>query len=246
MKKLFIPLLGTLLAVSCQKKVDAPAEDPDWVKLEIPTGRSAAGEQAFSIVGDIDHTLLVSTLVGLYTSTDHGKTWQKLRDTSQTFWALAPRHDTIFAFNSYQANSQGDKLAASSAEEFSTDYGRTWAYTTILGPNSYEKYRAFRYPIGRVSAAGITYRVRENKMPVPNTNATVGVAADLLRTDAAGNQRTLRLPARHSLNNVYLDAQNRLYVAASGERFDEATGTIIDYTRGQGTAVVYVSRRPLP
>ena len=167
MKNLFIPFLGALLAISCQKKDAAPIEaaDPDWVKLEIPTEWSA-GEQAYSLVGDIDHTLLVSTIVGLYATADQGKTWQKLRTTSQIVWALMPRNDTIFALNSYQTNSQGDKLAACFAEEFSTDFGRTWAYTDILGPNSYEKYRAFRYPLGQVSAAGYAYRTRENTVSV--------------------------------------------------------------------------------
>ena len=247
MKNLFIPFLGAFLAISCQKKDVAPIEaaDPDWVKLEIPTEWSA-GEQAYSLVGDIDHTLLVSTIVGLYATSDQGKTWQKLRTTSQIVWALMSSNDTIFALNSYRTNSQGDKLAACFAEEFSTDFGRTWAYTDILGPNSYEKYRAFRYPLGQVSAAGYAYRTRENTVSVPNSTSRLVVASDLLRTNAASGQQVMRLPGRHYLNNLYLDARNRLYVAASGVGFDAETGTVVDFTRGSSTAVVYVSRRPLP
>jgi hypothetical protein len=55
----------------------------------------------------------------------------------------------------------------------------------------------------------------------------------------------MRLPAGHYLKGLYLDGQQRLYVAASGLRFDTNTGQAIDPTVGR-PAVVYVSRRPLP
>ncbi|GAB3638381.1 hypothetical protein GCM10027422_39710 [Hymenobacter arcticus] len=241
MKNLFLLSALTLLAGACQKKDAAPAEDPTWLKLEIPTTWTA-GDQAFSIAGDIDHTLLVSTTEKLYLTSDHGKTWQESQHNFHgAVWGLLPRHDTIFALTNYFTNSKGERLNATEADMYSVDFGKTWAYTLF----PYKKSHALTQPIGQVGAAGIAYRVQPNTQPIPGSSAQLVIASDLLRTDAAGRQQALRLPARHYLNNLHLDAQNRLYVAASGLSFDETTGQALEATQ-QRTALVYISRQPLP
>lgn len=236
-------LLGALglLACGCQKKDAAPTEDPDWLKLEIPTQWER--DQAFAVAGDLDRTLVVSTTIGLYSTSDQGKTWQLTRTVAQTVWGLLPRHDTLFALTSYRADLQNNKQAAVFADYFSTNQGKTWALTA--GPYTYEQYRAIGQPFGQVSAAGIGYQVQENWVPYGTGNGRVARASDLLRIDAAGQQQQLRLPARRLLNNLSLDAQNHLYVTASSKQFDEATGEPLEVEK-KNTAVVYVSRRPLP
>lgn len=240
-----LALLGSvaLLATACQRHDAAPtpAEDPNWLKLEIPTDWTA-GDQAYSIIGNIDDTLLVATNVKVYRTTDHGKTWQVSHTFNGAVWGLLSRHDTIFALTSYTTNSQGERLFATVADKYTVDFGTTWAYTVGVLP--YSTARGTRLPIGRVGASGITYQLKANTQPIAGSSSRLVVASDLLRTGANGPQ-PLRLPGRHYLNNLYLDAQNRLYVAASGLAFDEATGQAIESTQ-QKTALVYISRQPLP
>jgi hypothetical protein len=243
MKNLFLLSAWSLLAGACQKKgvTPTPAEDPTWLKLEIPTQWKR--DQVYAVTGDLDHTLLVSTTVGLYVTTDQGKTWQLTRTVAEAVWGLLPRRDTIFALTNYRADGQNNKLAAVYADYFTADQGKTWAYTAPR--YAYEEYRAIKQPFGQVSGGGTTYRVQDNWVPFGTGNGKVQRASDLLRTDATGRQQVLRLPARTLLNNISLDATNRLYVTASALQFDEATGEPIAAEK-KNTAVLYVSRQPLP
>ncbi|MFC6221862.1 hypothetical protein ACFP2F_01310 [Hymenobacter artigasi] len=244
MKRPFLLLAAGLLAVACQKKdpeiTPRETEDPDWIKLEIKTVFS--GDEAYSIWGDIDKTLLVSTKAHIFSTSDQGKTWQERKNFYSTTYGFVSRNDTLFALSNYRTDAQGEKTA-SYVDYFTTDLGKTWAYINIL-PRGYEKYHNLSQPFGRVEAAGITYRTRENTEPIANSTSRLVVASDLLRTDATG-QTKMRLPAGHYLKGLYLDAQQRLYVAASGLRFDTTTGKAIDPTMGR-PAVVYISRRPRP
>ncbi|RZL13386.1 MAG: hypothetical protein EOO62_08270 [Hymenobacter sp.] len=243
MKNLFLLSALGLVAGACQKKEVAPAADPTWLKLEIPTQYER--DQVYAVTGDLDRTLLVSTTTGLYVTADQGKTWQRTRTVAEAVWGLLPRRDTIFALTSYRADSLNNKLTAVYADYFTADQGKTWAYTAPR--YSYEEYRTIRQPFGQVSAGGNTYRVQDNWVPYGTGNSKVQRASDLVRTDAAGRQQVLRLPARTLLNNLSLDATNRLYVAASARQFDEATGepTAVAAEK-KNTAVLYVSRQPLP
>ena len=243
MKNVLLLLTTALLLAACQKKEAATPiepEDPTWIKLEIPT--NFTGDEAYAIVGDIDRTLLVSTKAQVFSSSDRGRTWQESRNFHMAVHGLVMRNDTIFALTSYRYNAQGERTEAVNADQFTTDFGKTWAYTSPL-PRGYERYRILSQPYGRVTAAGITYRTKENTEPIAGSSSRLIVASDLLRT-ANGPETSLRLPERHYLKNLYLDGQQRLYVAASGLRFD-AAGKAINPTVGR-PAVVYVSRQPLP
>lgn len=244
MKHPFLLLAAGLLAVACQKKdpeaTPRETEDPDWIKLEIKTVFS--GDEAYSIWGDIDKTLLVSTKAHIYATSDQGKTWQERKNFYSATYGLLSRNDTIFALSNYRTDAQGQKTA-SYVDYFTADLGQTWAYVGSV-PRGYEKYHTLSQSFGRVEAAGITYRTQENTQAIANSSTRMVVASDLLRTDGA-TQTKMRLPAGHYLKGLYLDGQQRLYVAASGLRFDASTGQPIDPTVGR-PAVVYVSRRPLP
>ena len=244
MKHPFLLLAAGLLAVACQKKdpeiTPREAEDADWIKLEIKTVFN--GDEAYSIWGDIDKTLLVSTKAHIYATSDQGKTWQERKNFYSPTYGLLARNDTVFALNNYITDTQGQKTA-SFVDYFTTDLGKTWTYVNTV-PGGYQKYHRLTQPFGRVAAAGITYRTQENTQPIANSTSRLVVASDLLRTDGTA-QTKMRLPAGHYLKGLYLDGQRRLYVAASGLRFNTSTGQAIDPTVGR-PAVVYVSRRPLP
>ncbi|RYF66950.1 MAG: hypothetical protein EOO39_22130, partial [Cytophagaceae bacterium] len=67
MKKGLLWLAALTAMLSCGQQDPAspspaqPEQDPNWIKLSIPTGR-----EAFAIAGDIDKTLLVSTWTKAY------------------------------------------------------------------------------------------------------------------------------------------------------------------------------------
>ncbi len=242
MKYKALLLTLALLAGACRKAETPPAEDPTWLKLEIPTPR--IGDQALAVTGSLDQTLLVTTTVGIYSTVDRGKTWQLRSAVGQRVWGLLPRHDTIFALIGYRAN-KNDKFAATEPDYFTTDFGQTWEYTRSVLPAA--KYYSIVQPYAQVGAAGVSYRVQDNWVPDPVAGPTSEIkrASNLLRTTTAGKPQIVRLPGQHYFNNLHLDVQNRLYVTASSLRFDETTGEPQEETRAS-PAVVYISRQPLP
>ena len=98
-----------------------------------------------------------------------------------------------------------------------------------------------------VQARGVAYQYKLNYSPVPGSSTFYSEPSDLVKT-SAGRQTTLQLPAKHVLRNLYLDAQNRLYVAtASCAHRNSAECAACQPENGlQSPAVVYVSRQPLP
>ncbi|MCB2377279.1 hypothetical protein LGH70_06775 [Hymenobacter sp. BT635] len=245
MKQTYLLLITGLAAASCQKQAavePAEAPDPNWVKLEIATVSS--GDAAYSIAGDLDRTLLVATKQKVYASTNKGKTWRESHNFNGSVPGLLQRNDTIFALTNTSTTPQGETVATF-ADMYTADFGVTWHYTAGVYP--YDQYRAMSRPIGQVTtAANTTYRIRENSEPMPNSTSRRNTASDLLRLEGAA-QTELPLPARHYLNNLFLDGRNRLYVAASGLRFDATTGAVLPQENGKNLpAVIYVSRKPLP
>ncbi len=238
-------LVVAMLASSCRSNdpqaVATAPEDPDWIRLEIPNGR-----EAYSIAGDIDKTLLVTTWTKAYYTTDRGKTWQESKDFQGRVPGLAVLRDTVFSLEAAGQDQTGQPFA-SLAQYFTADYGRTWQssalrYTTHSG---YQFYSQLSRPLGVVQAAGgITYRIKRNSTPVePGSTSVYNNPSELLKEDQFGTQ-TVRLPFRHQLYDLHLDARNRLYVTASG-------GTVLENNQihcceDKTPAIVYVSRKPLP
>jgi uncharacterized membrane protein len=245
MKYTYVCLAAILLA-GCntkEKEVVAPvvAEDATWIKLEVPF-ETPTGDAAYSITGDIDKTLIVATKTTVFTTTDKGKTWQRSKRFNGPVPCLLQRQDTVFAFHYSQGDSGYGERVAFEVNYLTTDYGKTWLYTWNL-PHG-EKYLDMVQPTGRVEAAGTTYYLKGNSAPIANSSSRLLLATDLVRATASG-QTMVTLPGRHYLNNLHLDAQNRLYVAASGLMFDQSTGQAINPNENK-QAVVYISRNPLP
>lgn len=229
-------------AAACQSREDVTpvaVEDAEWMRFEIPTTLSS--DEAYAIVGDIDKTLLVSTRQRVYATSDHGKTWQESHNFYGPVPGLLLRNDTVFALTMSGTTPQGESLAGY-ADMFTADWGKTWAYSKNV--YSYRFYTQVQIPNRQVQVAGITYRTTENTEPILNSSSRLVLASDLWREQ--GTDRTLLpLPGRHYLKGLHVDAQQRLYVAASGFRFDVNTGKAIHPTVGR-PALVYVSRKPLP
>lgn len=243
MKSLYILALIGLLGTACQKDeaTPQPPADPDWLQLTVPTDWGP--DQAYSVAGDLDNTLLVAASTSIYATSDQGKTWRVAR-VVHTGAGLLTRNDTIFALiGSGFINNDLNKRVAGNADLYTTDLGKTWAYTQLL-PRGLARYSHVLKPLGRVATATRSYQTTENNILL-SPNSFRRAATDLMRVDATG-QTVLRLPARHYLNDLHLDAKNRLYVAASGMYFDAKTNQAVENETTRQRAVVYVSRRPLP
>lgn len=243
MKKSFLFLVALMAAASCvqnDSRTVAPVvtpEDPDWIKLEIPTGR-----EAYAIAGDIDKTLLVTTWTKAYYSTDRGKNWMESKDFQGPIPGLLVRNDTTFALQSYRYDRQGSLLGAWDTMYFTADYGKTWKRYFQY----YKEYLDDIKPIGRIkSATGTVYAIKSNSTPTAPGSTNSYVNPSEIRKEDTFGQQTVRFPFKHNLINLYLDTQNRLYVAASGGTYQPEKNNFYCCTDSMA-AVVYVSRRPLP
>ena len=251
MKSLLLLLSVALLAASCSKtetevvpgvpgdpKDPEEVEDIKWAKLKVPS--DSPTDQVYAVAGDLDKTLLVATQTMVYTSSDGGKKWQQSKNFQGPVPGLLQRNDTVFAFRSTKGGAMYGERTAFEVDYFTTDYGKTWVETKKLP--QHKKYSRMEQPTGRVQAVGSTYYIKANMAPPPNSGNSL--ASDLIRLTGT-EQTVLTLPGRHYLNNLHLDAQNRLYVAASGLAFDEKTGEPIK-PKEKKQAILYVSRKPLP
>ncbi|GAB4032423.1 beta propeller repeat protein [Spirosoma jeollabukense] len=242
-KKVFLFLTVLLVTVSCMHN-DSPitspatsAEDPDWIRLEIPTGR-----EAYAIAGDIDKTLLVSTWSKAYYSTDQGKSWRESKDFQGPIPGLFVRNDTTFAMNGIRYDRQGTLLGACDPLYFTADYGQTWDYYSKY----YKQYLDDILPIGMVKAStGTVYSIQAYSTPTAPGSTTSYVNPSEIRKQDTGTRQTVRFPFKHRLINLYVDTKNRVYVAASGGTYQPETNGFY-CCEDTMPAVVYVSRRPLP
>ncbi len=241
--KPFLSLLAVALATTaCQHHTSdapTPTEDPDWVKLEIPKGRVAN-----AVFGNLDSTLVVTTYKDAYYTTDKGATWHKTFDFATEKQALVARHDTLVALNKATADARGNQVAGR-GDYYSPDRGRTW---TGASAAQYYAFGRLRQRVDSVQATGVAYQYKLKYSPIsPNSTTYYSEPSELFRVGAS-IKSTLTLPGKHVVRSLYLDAQNRLYVAvASCEHRDAQACAACQPENGlQSAAVVYVSRKPLP
>ncbi|HEX8349445.1 MAG TPA: hypothetical protein VF598_05770 [Hymenobacter sp.] len=250
MKSLLLLLSVALLAASCSKtevevipSVPPAPKDPDevenvkWARLKLPS--DSPTDQVYAVAGDLDKTLLVATQTKVYASSDGGKKWKESKNFQAPVPYLLQRNDTVFAFRFTKGGVMYGERTAFEVSDITIDYGKTWIETQKLPQR--KKYLKMEQPTGRVQVAGSTYYIKANIAPPPNSTP---IASDLIRITGT-EQTILTLPSRHYLNNLHLDAQNRLYVAASGLTFDEKTGEPIQ-PKDNKQVILYVSRKPLP
>lgn len=234
MKKVFIFLAAVCAISACDrtKTPVTPQEDPNWIKLEVPNGRSA-----YAIVGDIEKTLLVTTWTKAYYSIDRGKTWQESKDFSGPVAGLLVQADTIFSMQGRFFDPSRNLLSSSLIQYFTTDHGKTW--------NRYQKTKNAIKPIGWAQAPeGVEYTIKRNSTPLAPGSTTAYVnPGEILKTDRL-SQRLMDIPFKHDLTNLHLDEQGRLYVTVSGTHQPEKN-TIFCCSEDQ-PAVIYVSKHPLP
>ncbi len=240
MKNKLLPYAALLLLGACSKKdaeeVIQPeyADTPDWYVLQSPDARPIEG-----VAGDIDGTLVITTLFRIYQTKDRGRTWQQ-SDYKEKMGipGFAVVQDTLLAMRATSGYSLPTTNEYVVLPEFaSLDQGATWL-----------PYRDHRHggPMLRVcrnqvqAPSGTDYRIDYRLTPTrPNSSSsyveTVGVVS------STGSRLTL--PKNHKISSLYFDAKARLYVTASAA----LCGTLEKFTYcGSEKGILYVSKKPQP
>ncbi len=209
------------------------SEYPDWYVVKAPVDREIEG-----VWGDIDKTLLISTVSTLYRSTDRGQHWTQVKQQSTGMFGVVQYNDTLFTMSGLR-----DSRALTNPDNYSVDDGKTWqAYRRYNPGLEYDPRPGVinhYLDINPVAAPnGTSYKI--NRVPIKGYIETPGVIT------ATG--RRIDLPNLHQLNSLYLDKQQRLYIAGTDAVCSHA-GTnepfaFCNSKRGRG--IVYVSKRPLP
>jgi hypothetical protein len=209
------------------------SEYTDWYVLKAPIDREIE-----SVWGDIDKTLLISTTFTIYRSTDRGQHWEPVKQQSTGMFGVIQYKDTLYTMSGLR-----NSRALTNPDNYSVDDGKTWQLVRGYKPgleydpkpgavNSYLEID----PV--VLASGTSYRI--NKLLVKGYIETPGVVT------ATGHR--IDLPNLHQLNSLYLDKQQRLYIAATDAVCSRAgSGEPFRFCNSQqGRGIVYVSKQPMP
>lgn len=222
---------------------DTVANDyPDWYVLKAPVD----GEIR-SVWGDIDKTLLISASYSVYRSTNSGRNWEEIRPAPLVSLGFVQLRDTLFSMTGLR--STNNREALTNPHDYSVDDGKTWQPYRRYNPGlEYDPKPGVinRYletnPV--VALNGRSYKI--NQVFLDGPTATTGTFETPGVTTNTGQR--IDLPNLHQLNSLYLDKQQRLYIAGTDAVCSRA-GTNEPFrfcNSKQGRGVVYVSKRPLP
>jgi hypothetical protein len=243
MKRTALLSLFLLLFVSCKEdepNVVSEEELLGWAKVIIPNGR-----EAHTIAGSIDDTLLVTTMMTAYFTTDGGETWQESPDFGGTVFDVVERNDTVYAlWATGQRNYVGppfiaDQNYASLANQYTTDYGSTWQW------NTNQNYHDMISPVGiATSESGVTYRIKDIITPLNPDTTSYRTNYSTVEMYHQGSWQTIEFPFEYVLNNLHVDEDNRLYVSASTWQYvldNQIQGPDESYP-----GLVYIYQEPVP
>ncbi len=239
---LSLPLF-LLLLISCEENEPNAVERDllGWTEIIIPNGR-----EAHAITGSIDDTLLVTTMMSAYFTTDGGATWQESPDLGGTVFDVLERNDTVYALWAFGSIIDyigppfiAEQEYAGIGSEFTTDYGTTWHHNTNHNQHDIIS------PIGLdTSASGVTYRIKDNITPLNSDTTSYRVNYSTVEMYYQGAWQTIDFPFEYELNNLYVDDDNRLYVSAGTWQYvldNQITGPDEQYP-----GLVYIYQEPVP
>jgi hypothetical protein len=233
--KKLIPILSILLIGSCEFLDSEPKfvqdEYENWWVLQVPNG-----ESAYAISGSIDDVLVVSTITKVYATDDAGESWDEVADFSGPMPGLLERNDTLFIFSA--VGERDNFRFATEMTRFSLDKGYTWL------EDEKNTYSDLSVPIKYVEAENeISYKIKQNYLTIDGDTSNYLTTSDIEKT-VDGYTEALELPFAYILNNLHLDKEKRLYVAASFGEVQE-DGKVSGGDRNS-PALVFVSKNPLP
>ena len=232
---------------SCQKKdLDSVApEYENWHVLKSPIDRPIEG-----IWGNYDKTLLISTTFSIYRSTDRGKNWESVYEYGagsgkSSVFGIVQYRDTLFTMQGKVLGNYGEFLT--NANQYSVDDGKSW--------QAYRKYNPFFNPVNYRDSEEVQKILRTDQV-TDSEGTSYQIYRDFL--DDPVNQlgrfetpgvinsygRRTNLPQLHQLSNLYLDAEERLYITGSDAVCRREPFAFCNSKGGRG--VVYISKRSLP
>jgi hypothetical protein len=231
--------IGVLTLSACRKEEveiePGLPEYADWYAVRSPEGRAIE-----AVYGDLDSTLVISTLFKIYQTKDRGKTWLTSNyNAAHAVEGFLMRNDTLLTLT---ATATGVGTApgtsyATSPLDYSVDKGATWKPYRDWTRRAFEPRVALSVA---TSPAGVEYSIDELRTPVrPGSTSyyveTVGVKS------STGSKLTL--PHDHVITSICFDTRARLYVTASaalcGRRENFA------YC-GKPNGILYVSKKSQP
>ncbi len=236
--KLLKTIAVMMILSSCAKKEvpDVPPtfNDPNWTRIEIADGR-----EAHAIYGNIDDTLMVSTLTEIYQTTDKGKTWRRTKVNHQPIYGFLSVRDTIFAL---QSNSLlKDKIRqATFSQSFSLDKGFTWDWCSKFGISEQRSQEFATITLDNQ----IKIKLKENIEPF--NGGPANGSGYVLKSDVEvfehGFSKILPVPFDNQITNLHVDQSGRLYVSATRAIHDKKTGKYVSTEKNQ-PAIIYISKK---
>jgi len=235
--KLIKTIAVMMVLSSCAKKEvpDVPPtfNDPNWTMIEI-----AGGREAHAVYGDIDDTLMVSTLTEIYQSTDKGKTWRKTKVNNQPIYGFLSAKDTIFALQSNSFRTKDNLQLATFSQSFSLDKGFTWDWCS--------KYHISEQRFQEFATIYLDnqqkIKLKENLEPIAGSSMSSYVLKSDIEVFKNGTSKILQVPFDNQINNLHVDKSGKLYVSAGRSIHDKKTGRYLSAEKSQ-SAIIYISKK---
>lgn len=235
--KLLKIISALIFLSSCAKKdvVEVPPKfnNPNWDRIEI-----ANGKEAHAVYGNIDGTLMVSTIYAVNQTTDKGKNWREIKRNNQPVYGFLIKKDTIFALTANFLKTQSNQPIASYSDSFTSDNGLTWKSADQFNVS---KDRKQEYATVHLNNQ-VTLRIKENLEPIngnPNHSYVLKSDVEIIKN---GTTELLDLPFNNQITNLYVDEKGRLYISATSAIHDKNSGKYLNYEKDQ-PAIVYISKQ---
>jgi hypothetical protein len=236
--KLLKTIAVMMVLSSCAKKEvpDVPPtfNDPNWTRIEIANGR-----EAHAVYGNIDDTLMVSTLTEIYQTTDKGKTWRKTKVNNQPIYGFLSVKDTVFALQSNSLLKNNLRMATFS-QYFSLDKGFTWDWCI--------KYGISEQRIQEFATLNLDnqFKIKLKENIEPYNKDSDPWSGYVLKSDIQifknGTSKIIQVPFDNQINNIHVDKSGKLYVSAGRAIHDKKTGKYLSAEKSEA-AIIYISKK---
>ncbi|RYE22273.1 MAG: hypothetical protein EOP42_24645 [Sphingobacteriaceae bacterium] len=219
MNKFVIFILVLCFATSCSKKEvtkeplqDQVFNDPNWIQLKIPN----AGE-VNAVAGSINDTLLVTTRTKALFTSDKGVTWQESKNFNGPTPGLLAVKDTIYALIASASDAKYEKTYASLSQYYTLNTGLSWNNSAYQ--NLHKSMQTGIVTAKDGSTFKLNYHTGSDKSGKGNNYV---LQTTISKTDQLGNTQSFTYPIKRQPLNLFLDKQDRLYIATSGGYFTDA------------------------
>jgi|GEM_PF-3229604 len=238
MKGCYFFLFIGLLITSCEKSetsVELSEEsvfiNKDWDRIRIPDGG-----QLQAVAGNIEDTLLVSTLYNTYMVTKNGKTFTLTSKHLNNTPGLYVSQDTIYALFGSSYDVKYEKYYSGGSNYYTVDKGLNWS---LANHNRYIRMLNGVVSTKNNASIQLNYHVGADK----KGNGSNFV----LRTTISKTENGLTLPFAHPVVdeqpiNLYVDENGRLYIPTGGSFSD--TG-VYRSASIMSPAYLYISKKPI-